>query len=320
MTFFIASAILAVVLPVMAADNGAVSGAGAATTQPVAAGSAATTQPVMSESDSQALRQSIAAINQATTPQSAKAAYNDGLLYDRSNQDLRHAYLRKMTELGLCKEAYMPAQALYNLNPQNTLALGVIAINEGLDGRMNAALHDISSAVIMGSKEPLVMRTAGRLYSWYDVRPLATVIQDSVKDLVASARELVKDDETYKATYYAASQDPTQEPFGHVVLGTKPGVVRAAEQVVTTGTWTYPQPVPSSYTTRDAIWYKNYVFGWSGYHNMPLDYLPSAGPFGRFPQLRFPGGAFGTGGMPHMTPPSFNRGFAEAGCSYFFNF
>jgi len=327
--FFIASAILAVSWPAMAADNGVIRGgpiadqtANAPTTQPVTADSVTTTQPAMSASDSQGIEQSIAAIRGSGTAADVKAAYENGLTYDRSNQALREAYLRKMTDLGLCKDAYVPAQALYDLNPQNGLALGVIAVHEGIDGRMNDALHDISTAVILGSKEPLVLRTAGRLYAWYDVRPLAAVLQDSVKNLVAYARVLVSDDDTYKAAYYAASQDPTQQPFGHVVLGTKPGIVRAvAEQPVTTGTLVSPQPVTTPGTTVQLIapWTNN--FGWYGYHYIPPGYLPSPGPFAKTPQFSFPGSALGNvnGGMPHMAPPSFNTGMAESGASYFFN-
>jgi hypothetical protein len=334
--FFIAAAIVAVAWPAMAADNAAIiggSGVGqpakasaatqpvvsgnAAATQPVAAGAAAATQPTIVV-NSEAIEQSSAAIAQATTLDGAKAAYESGLTYGRSNQDLRQAYVRKLGDLGLCKDAYVPAQALYNLNPQSTLALGVIAVNEGLDGRMNAALHDISDAVIMGTQEPLVLATAGRLYAWYDVRPLADVIGEGVKNLVASARAIMSDNEIYKTAYYAASQDPTQQPFGHVVLTAIPGVPRAVVVETTGPLASPPAAAVSAEQSQYAMWYRN--FTWFEQY-VPPGYRSSPGPVGTFPRFAFPGSALGNAGgaMPHMRPPTFNTGFVESGASAIYN-
>jgi hypothetical protein len=118
--------------------------------------------------------------------------------------------------------------------------------------------------------------------------------------------------------YYAASQDPMQQPFGHVVLGTKPGIVRVvAVQAENTGNLTSPAAVgPSAYNVQNALWNEN--FTWFG-HYYPPGYRASAMPSARAPQFAFPGSASGNGGMPHMRPPSFNTGCAQSDAGYFFN-
>jgi hypothetical protein len=79
-----------------------------------------------------------------------------------------------------------------------------------------------------------------------------------------------------------------------------------------------PEIGPTIYIVRP---YTVNMWGWSGQHYIPQGFVPSAGPFGRAPQFSMPGSALGTGNSatPHMAPPSFNSGFAEAGAGYISN-
>src|SRR5205814_3264261 len=69
----------------------------------------------------------IQAIQQASDPSAAIAAYANGVATDRNNSRIYEAYIAKMVELGLPEMAFHQAESLTGMESNNGLAWGVIA-------------------------------------------------------------------------------------------------------------------------------------------------------------------------------------------------
>src|SRR4029077_13054373 len=78
----------------------------------------------------------IQAIEQASDPSAAVAAYVNGAAVDRNDPKLSEAYVARMVDLGLPELAFLQPETLATLESNNGLAWGFIAYVEARRGNM----------------------------------------------------------------------------------------------------------------------------------------------------------------------------------------
>src|SRR6476660_209557 len=157
----------------------------------------------------------IQAIEQASDPSAAVAAYVNGAAVDRNDPKLSEAYVARMVDLGLPELAFHQAQALTTLESNNGLAWGVIAYVEARRGNMAEAISAINLAGQFAPDNALVERTAGEIVAWYDVKAdKATLSQNAerglatIRSLLEKRPEFANAYETAKKAYKAQASVP----------------------------------------------------------------------------------------------------------------
>jgi hypothetical protein len=145
----------------------------------------------------------IAAITQARTVPDAVAAFTRGLALDRGHAGLYQAYVRRMLELGGFDLAVTPAQTLAALQPDNALALAVLATDAARHGDMRTALTD---AVIAANHldEPFVQHVLAEVLAWYDAAGDHALVPAAIASSLEALRPRVQDRPIFAATYAQA--------------------------------------------------------------------------------------------------------------------
>jgi hypothetical protein len=136
----------------------------------------------------------------------AVTQFSHGLALDRSNPGLYQAYVQRLVELDLPDLAVAPAQALVSLQPDNGLALAVLAIDAAQHGDMRTAVTD---AVIAGTRnpdEPFVQHAAGQVLAWYDTAPDHSVVPASIVSSLEALRPQVQGKTFFADAYKQAVQ------------------------------------------------------------------------------------------------------------------
>jgi hypothetical protein len=157
----------------------------------------------------------IQAIQQASDPSAAIAAYANGIATDRNNPRIYEAYIAKMVELGLPEMAFHQAESLTGMESNNGLAWGVVAYVDARRGQMPEAISAVVLAGQFAPDNPFVLRTAGELTAWFDLKADKSTLSDSTKDAVAKLRANLNKHTAFADAYNAATkayQAPTTAP------------------------------------------------------------------------------------------------------------
>jgi hypothetical protein len=148
----------------------------------------------------------IQAIQQASDPSAAVAAYANGTATARNNPKIYAAYINKMTELGLPELAYHQAEYLTGLESNNGLGWGVIAYVDARRGQMPEAISAIVLAGQFAPENAFVQRTAGELAAWYDLKAEKSTLSENTKDGIAKVRALLNKRTAFTDAYSTASK------------------------------------------------------------------------------------------------------------------
>jgi hypothetical protein len=148
----------------------------------------------------------IQAIQQASDPSAAIAAYANGIATDRNNPKIHEAYIAKMVELGLPEMAFHQAESLTGLESNNGLAWGVIAYVDARRGQMPEAISAVVLAGQFESDNPFVQRTAGELTAWYDLKADKSTFSDSTKDAIVKVRATLAKRTAFTDAYTTATK------------------------------------------------------------------------------------------------------------------
>jgi hypothetical protein len=184
--------------------------------------------PLFANTTDETAAGAIQAIQQASDPSAAIAAYANGVATDRHNPRIYEAYVSKMVELGLPEMAFHQAESLTGMESNNGLAWGVIAYVDARRGQMSEA---VSAVVLAGQFAPdntFVQRTAGELTAWFDLKADKSTFADSTKDAMVKVRASLEKHTAFTDAYNTATK---------------------AYKAQTTTT---PQPAPSSATPNPA--------------------------------------------------------------------
>jgi len=186
----------------------------------------------------------ISAIGQAKTPPDAVSAYARGLALYRNSAPLYQAYVKRLVEMDLPDLAVAPAQTLVGLQPDNSLALAVLAIDAAEHGDMRMAVTDAVVAGTHNSEEPFVQHAAAQVFAWYDTAPDHTMVPASIVSSLEALRPQIQG-KTYFADAYKQAvtmyQERAAEAAKAAAAGNQPPAVAAAP--------TGPKPdVPDTHT------------------------------------------------------------------------
>src|SRR5215467_1081937 len=173
--------------------------------------------PLFANTTDDAAAGSIQAIQQASDPSAAIAAYANGIATDRNNPRIYEAYISKMVELGLPEMAFHQAESLTGMESNNGLAWGVIAYVDARRGQMPEAVSAVVLAGQFAPDNPFVQRTAGELAAWYDLKADKSTLSDSTKDAMVKIRANLEKRTAFADAYNTASkaykgQTTTQPP------------------------------------------------------------------------------------------------------------
>jgi hypothetical protein len=216
----------------------------------------------------------IQAIQQASDPSAAIAAYANGIATDRNNPRIHEAYIAKMVDLGLPEMAFHQAESLTGLESNNGLAWGVVAYVDARRGQMSEA---ISAVVLAGQFAPdnaFVQRTAGELTAWYDLKADKSALSDSTKDAMVKIRANLEKRTAFADAYNAATKaykgqtNTTQPPAQSSVAPNPAPAATADQQAYST------EPVPGSYGPPYPYDYGDYAA-----YPPPYAYYPDYGPY-----------------------------------------
>ena len=166
--------------------------------QPVPRPEAAVLQPDQ-------LSLSIQAIEQASDPSSAVAAYARGVALDPSSRKLLETYVDRMVDFGLPEVAYRQAQMLVDLDPNNGQAWAVLSYVSARHGRMTEAFADLVQAANREPDNRFVQATAGELLAWYDRNGAS--VPDSLKGSLEKIRQRMARQRAYVDAYTQATDE-----------------------------------------------------------------------------------------------------------------
>lgn len=211
----------------------------------------------------------IQAIQQASDPSAAVAAYANGIATDRNNPRIYEAYISKMVELGLPEMAFHQAESLTGLESNNGLAWGVVAYVDARRGQMSEAISGVVLAGQFAPDSAFVQRTAGELTAWYDLKADKSTLSDSTKDAMVKVRATLEKRTAFADAYNTASKaykgQTTPQP-----VPTAPNPAPAQQQSSYS-----PEPSPDSYGPPYPYPY-DYA---SAAYPPPYAYYPDYGPY-----------------------------------------
>ena len=212
----------------------------------------------------------IQAIQQASDPSAAIAAYANGIATDRNNPKIFEAYISKMVELGLPEMAFHQAESLTGMESNNGLAWGVIAYVDARRGQMPEGISAVVLAAQFSPDHPFVQRTAGELTAWYDLKADKTTLPDTTKDGVAKVRASLNKRTAFTEAYNTASkayqgQTSTPQPAQSSVT---PNPAPAQQQAYST------EPPPDYYGPPYP-----YPYDYAAAYPPPYPYYSDYGPY-----------------------------------------
>jgi hypothetical protein len=214
----------------------------------------------------------IQAIQQASDPSAAIAAYANGIATDRNNPKIYEAYIAKMVELGLPEMAFHQAESLTGLESNNGLAWGVVAYVDARRGQMPEAISAVVLSGQFAPDNPFVQRTAGELTAWYDLKADKTTLSDSTKDAVAKVRANLNKHTAFTDAYttatkaYQGQTTPTQPAQSSVNPNPAPPQQQQA--------YSTEPPPPDYYGPPDP-----YPYDYAAAYPPPYSYYPDYGPY-----------------------------------------
>src|SRR6266436_1575968 len=199
--------------------------------------------PLFATTADDAAAGAIQAIQQASDPSAAIAAYANGIATDRNNPKIYEAYISKMVELGLPEMAFHQAESLTGMESNNGLAWGVVAYVDARRGQMTEAVSAVVLSGQFAPDNPFVQRTAGELTAWYDLKADKTTLSDSTKDAMTKLRASLNKRTAFTDAYttatkaYQGQTTPTQPAQS----STNPNPAPAQQQAYST------EPPPDYY-------------------------------------------------------------------------
>src|SRR5262245_31375416 len=144
---------------------------------------AAPTAPAAPKSDG------VDAIAKAPDPSTAIAAYAEAHAAAPNDPAVDVAYVRKMVEFGLPEMAEKQAKAVTEHDPKNGVAWAVRGFMDAKRGDLPNALKRVATAARLAPGDAFVMRTAGQLVAWYDIRADRAALGDEVGASVEEMRK-----------------------------------------------------------------------------------------------------------------------------------
>ena len=232
---------------------------------------AASTGALFADTANDSSAGAIQAIQQASDPSAAIAAYANGIATDHNNPRIYEAYIGKMVELGLPEMAFHQAESLTGMESNNGLAWGVIAYVDARRGQMSEAVSAVVLAGQFASDNPFVQRTAGELTAWYDLKADKSTFADSTKDAMVKIRATLEKRTAFTDAYNTATKAYKTQST------TTPQPAPSAT----------PNPAPaqqqSSYSTEPAPDYYGppypYAYDYAAAYPPPYAYYPDYGPY-----------------------------------------
>jgi hypothetical protein len=145
-------------------------------------------------------------IEQARTLPQAVSPYARALTFDRGNARLYQAYIRRLVELDLPDLAVAPAHVLASLEPDNALALAVLAIDAAQHADMRTAVTDVVIAGTRNPDEPFVQHAAAEVLAWYDTAADRSMVPMSIVTSLEALRPQIQSKLFFVDTYRQAVQ------------------------------------------------------------------------------------------------------------------
>lgn len=152
-----------------------------------------------------------AAIQNAPDPSSAIDAYAKAQAANPNSIDNERAYVDRMVSFGLPEMAEAQAQDITRRDPNNGVAWAVVAYMNAKRNQTSGALTAIVAAAKRAPDNPFVLRTAGELVAWSDVRADKSQIPDSVKQSAEAMRKDLAQRQTYLDAYAKAHDSYQQQ-------------------------------------------------------------------------------------------------------------
>jgi len=147
----------------------------------------------------------IRAIETAQDPSSAINAYADAKAAEPNNLAVQQAYLRKMVSFQLPEMAEAQAREIINRDTRDPIAWAVLAYMHAKEDMTNQALTEIAVAVQRAPDDEFVMRTAGQLLAWYDVKADKNQIPEALRNSVEGMRRDLAGRAIFTDTYAKAT-------------------------------------------------------------------------------------------------------------------
>ncbi len=160
-----------------------------------------TTGPRATTSPADRLKVYILAIVEADAPRPAMSAYARGCSIDRNNAALQNAYMERMLKFGLPKIAYHPAQVLVRIDPNNSLAWGVVGYMHGKRGELEKAFLATMRSLEKRLDDPSVLHNAGQLSAWYDNAPKPPKVSDRARRTLAQMKKELAAKKAFVSAY-----------------------------------------------------------------------------------------------------------------------
>ena len=280
----------------------------------------------------------VQAIQQAADPSAVIAAYSDAS--DRSDPRVKEAFVNRMVDLGAPEMAYHQAQKLAAEEPNNAVALAVVAHVDLRRGYLPDAITAINTAAPLAPENVFVQRTAGEVLAWYDARGNTTSLSQRDRDNLEHVRGLMASNSAYNQTYNMARQSFTSQPYPNqqpAATTTPPPQYQAqspAYDYSAPGYYDYSSGTPYYYPSYP-YYYPDYAYwgpGWDstwwwGGPVIGFDVFPGRrfhdhdhdhdrrGGFHNFPSVnpRFHGGFEGRGGFSGHAGGGFGGGHGGGG-------
>jgi hypothetical protein len=221
----------------------------------------------------------IQAIQQASDPSAAIAAYANGIATDRNNPRIYEAYISKMVELGLPEMAFHQAESLTGMESNNGLAWGVVAYVDARRGQMSEA---VSAVVLAGQFAPdhaFVQRTAGELTAWYDLKADKSTFSDSTKDAILKVRVSFEKRIAFTDAYNTASKaykGQTTSPPAQSSVTPNPAPAQQPQAYSTEPPPYSTEPSPDYYGPPYPY---PYTYDYAAAYPPPYAYYPDYGPY-----------------------------------------
>ncbi len=185
-------------------------------------------------------------ILRAADPSAAIDAYAQAVASGGDKIAIEDAFVRRMVDLGVAELAASQAADLNQHAPENGLAWGVSSYVSARKNDTTTALTDIVRAVDKAPTEAFVLRIAGQLVAWYELRADRGVIVNELQDAVTDLKKRVGTQAAFVEAYddarniYAGVKSPP---------GTQPGASADAaatgpstEAIVTAPAYGSPAP------------------------------------------------------------------------------
>ena len=162
---------------------------------------APTTGPGATSSPADRLKAFIRDVAEADDPRSAMSAYARGCSIDRNSAALQNAYMERMLKFGLPKIAYHPARLLVRIDPNNSLAWGVVGYMHGKRGELEKAFAATMRSLEKHRDDPSVLHNAGQLAAWYDSTLNPPKVSDRARRTLSKMKKELAGKKPYSSAY-----------------------------------------------------------------------------------------------------------------------